>query len=1073
MTRQFGFILKNYVRLLSTLGILNLVISMAFGQATPCCNPPTYTPPTYTPPTYTPPTYTPPTYTPPTYTPPTYTPTPNVYQPTPPNPNNTWSPQYTPWNTPNPNMRPSVEQTRWYVNNHPDLSTLDPGMKEAIIYSGSGSGLLNSSYLPNGRPNPFVSQSNWYVPTTWSSTTMNWQGVQTNGFLPGTSNSPYNTSLRPTTYISPVNPSYNYVYRPTYRPPPTSLPRTQPQTSFEPLKPRVTPFDWASSNGSRPADLRKAVDDRERAMAVHEAAGDKVAQAIDHAELARLYAQNDKREQASSQLAIAERMAEKISDVRLQADLIRDNAGTTMLLGELEQSVDGYRKAMQILRSLGDEMGQAEVYSSEGWTFQSLGNAPRALSCYESALYLFEKLGDKDGAVRIRIGIGSLYQSIGEFDKALLWYGKALPNASKDEQARILVSFAEILQSRGEWYRAIKNYEKASSLMLSAGDSALEAAILAGMGRSHMALGSYKEARNEFERARAGMKNAQNRSGEAAVIAGVGELNYWIAISSPTINPKSHFSEALRNYNEALALMQDVRNSAGQIGVLTNTGLVFDAWGKYPKALEYYLQALQKMDELQTSARIDEFRMDIAGQSAALFQRAIMLEVLLHHREEAFNLSERARARNFLDQLGNRRINTRLPSDFLQREEGLRKENISLQRRIAQEMSRPGPGVDQERIVSLEVQRSNIQKQYSNLMSEVKLKNPEYASFLSITPLTLREAQAQLAPDETAISYFTMPTVTLAFVLTKHSFHLSEVPVTEAQLAWSIGTFLDFPSETGVPPSLKALHKWLIAPVKSKLKTPRLAVVPYGLLHLVPFAALTPDGKRYLSDEYAVFSLPSLSALPYIRTSNTRTTNKAVVFANNQDEGLSYLGHAYDEAREIASFFNTQPILGDAATAAAFQKSAGDYDIIHLIAHFDHDKLNPQYSRVILGHSKSNDGDLELDQVLGLDLRKTSLVVLSGCQSQAGKWSRGDDIVGLSRAFIYAGSPSVIASLWSVDDEATRALMVSFYTNLRQGLGKAEALRSAQIALRQKYPHPFYWAGFVLTGDPGPAVVPN
>ena len=1068
MARHFVLILKDWLPVLTTSVVLNLATVMSFGQATPCCNPPTYTPPTYTPNS-------------------------NVYQPTPPSPGATWNPgstsapnlrypltsvdlvkaqdRYNQYAQPNPYVSPTREQTEWYVNSHPALSTLDWQTRQQLINGGwQATTILNQQYL-GSRENPFYQSGrvipNWYLPSTWSGgswlTSSNSINVQPNGFAVSSYNPSYDSSFTLSRYssgISSVSSTYNYNYQPSYQPPPLPRPSAVPPTSAMPLKPQVAPLqssaDLRSSSGSRLADLKKAVDDRERAIAVHEAAGDKVAQAIDHAELARLYAQNDKREQASSQLAIAEGMVDKVGDLRLQADLNRDDASTNMLLGEFEQSIPAYRKAMQILRSLGDERGQAEVYASEGWVFQSLGNSPTALSCYEAALYLFDKLGDKDGAARIRIGIGSIYQSIGDFETALLWYGKALPDASRDEQVRIHVRIAEMYLSRNEPIDALHRYEDALPLIQSSDSPALEGTILAGIGRCYMALDSYRatpETRKFLERARESMKDAGNRGGEAAVIASIGELNYWIAISSPTVDPKSRFSEALRNYNEALLLMQDVGDIAGQIGVLTNIGLVFDAWGKYPKALGYYLQALQKMEELQAAARIDEFRIDIAGQSAALYQRAILLEVVLNRREEAFNLSERARARNFLDQLGNRRINRRLPSEFVQREEGLRKENISLQRRIAQELSRPGPDVDQERIVSLELQRSSIQRQYSNLMGEAKLKNPEYESFLSIVPLTLREAQAHLAPDETVISYFTMPTVTLAFVLTKHSFHLSELPVTEAQLAWSIATFLDFSGESGVPPSLKALHKWLIEPVKSKLKTPRLAVVPYGLLHLVPFAALTPDSKRYVSDEYAVFSLPSLSALPYIRASNTRTTKKAVVFANNQDEGLSYLGHAYDEALEIASFFDTQPILGGAATAVAFQKSAGDYDIIHLIAHIDHDQHNPYSSRVILGHGKS-DGDLELDQVLGLDLRKTSLVVLSGCQSQAGKWSRGDDIIGLSRAFIYAGSPSVMASLWSVDDEATRALMVSFYTHLKQGLSKAESLRRAQMELRQRYPHP-------------------
>jgi CHAT domain-containing protein len=161
--------------------------------------------------------------------------------------------------------------------------------------------------------------------------------------------------------------------------------------------------------------------------------------------------------------------------------------------------------------------------------------------------------------------------------------------------------------------------------------------------------------------------------------------------------------------------------------------------------------------------------------------------------------------------------------------------------------------------------------------------------------------------------------------------------------------------------------------------------------------------------------------------------------------------------------------LGIDATASALRARAGDADIIHLIAHFDFDSNNPQSTRILLGQDKENDEPLDLKYVASLNLQKTNLVVLSGCQTQLGKRSRGDDVIGLGPAFMYAGSPSVLASLWSVDDDATQKLMIAFYTHLNDGLGKAEALRAAQIDIRQQYSHPYYWAGFVLTGDPGSA----
>jgi CHAT domain-containing protein len=349
----------------------------------------------------------------------------------------------------------------------------------------------------------------------------------------------------------------------------------------------------------------------------------------------------------------------------------------------------------------------------------------------------------------------------------------------------------------------------------------------------------------------------------------------------------------------------------------------------------------------------------------------------------------------------------------------------------------------------------------------VKLANPKYASFLSISPVTLKESQEQLGPDVTLLCYLTTPQETLVFVIKHDSFHVARVAVPQFELNLAVTTFLDFSGANDVSPSLKQLYNWLIAPIKSQIKTSKLIVVPHGFLHGVPFAALTADGHEYLGDSHTISYLPSASALPYIRSRMKASGSSALILANDQEEGFARLSYAEAEATAVASLLGTKPLLGDDATSSVLRTSAGNYDIIHLIAHFDLDSEHPQLSRIVLGRGTGDDGPLDLAQVFGLNLRQTNLVVLSGCQSQMGKWSRGDDVVALSRAFIYAGAPSVIASLWSVDDDATEQLMIAFYTHLKEGLNKAEALRAAQLDIRHRYSNPFYWAGFVLTGDPG------
>jgi CHAT domain-containing protein len=136
--------------------------------------------------------------------------------------------------------------------------------------------------------------------------------------------------------------------------------------------------------------------------------------------------------------------------------------------------------------------------------------------------------------------------------------------------------------------------------------------------------------------------------------------------------------------------------------------------------------------------------------------------------------------------------------------------------------------------------------------------------------------------------------------------------------------------------------------------------------------------------------------------------------------------------------------------------------------HAKYNSENPLFSTLYLAKDHQNDGYLEVHEIYGLDLTKnTNLVVLSACETQIGELSAGDEIVGLSRAFLLAGTPSVIASLWPVNDKATAFLMERFYTHLKDGQERGEALRQAQIEVQAVYPHPYYWAAFVLTGDEG------
>jgi CHAT domain-containing protein len=153
------------------------------------------------------------------------------------------------------------------------------------------------------------------------------------------------------------------------------------------------------------------------------------------------------------------------------------------------------------------------------------------------------------------------------------------------------------------------------------------------------------------------------------------------------------------------------------------------------------------------------------------------------------------------------------------------------------------------------------------------------------------------------------------------------------------------------------------------------------------------------------------------------------------------------------------------ATKGQTRRHLNAQSLIHLATHADLDETDPLGSALLFRSEGSDTGRLEVQEIFGLDLN-ADLVILSACVTSLGKLTQGDEVVGLTRAFIYAGTPSVISTLWRVDDRASFELMRAFYENLRAGQPKGEALRQAQLATLHKYPHPYFWAAYQLTGEP-------
>jgi CHAT domain-containing protein len=437
------------------------------------------------------------------------------------------------------------------------------------------------------------------------------------------------------------------------------------------------------------------------------------------------------------------------------------------------------------------------------------------------------------------------------------------------------------------------------------------------------------------------------------------------------------------------------------------------------------------------------------------------------------------------------------------------------QRQAAQDMLAKARALnppDPKLIADLETQLAEAEQAYETVQAEIKARGEQLADLVpgrSQNVLGVSEVQALLDAQTTLLAYYVLDEQTLVFLITSDNFEVIELDVSQEELTNKVNRFrklVDLQNTGTTRQAVQELHQLLIAPLAATLDTaaalnaPRLMIVPHGVLHYLPFATLlNPETDQYLVERYSLVTLPSASALPFIQENSHPSAGSepagglALVIGNPttgdfdataslavERDGLGTLPFAEKEAKTIAALYGVEPLLGKAATEGAVRERVAEAGIVHLAAHGHYNPVAPLSSLIALapddpasGSGSSSeqatyDGWLTVGEVYGLDLSQTDLVVLSACQTHLGELSQGDELVGLTRAFIFAGTPTVVASLWNVNDEATSFLMERFYSHLKEdGLGKAEALRQAQLETMVEYPDPYYWAAFVMSGDGG------
>jgi CHAT domain-containing protein/tetratricopeptide (TPR) repeat protein len=785
--------------------------------------------------------------------------------------------------------------------------------------------------------------------------------------------------------------------------------------------------------------------------------GDRGLEAIQLRRKGRIYLQRQNQyDSAQEAFRAAQKAAEAAGDTELAALATLDLARTYERLGRYDKAVATARQIATDAANAKQVQLQADALLVQAYIEWARADYLKAFKFKVQAHRLAEQIADTPLRIIAHNSGGLIAWALNDTDAALREFDAALVLARQSlfpaEVASTLNNRGLVHRSVGAFEQALKDFRAALAIDRRQGNAWGIAYSQRNIGITHVQQGRSAAAIPPLEEAIRLATRIGDRTNRTKALTALGDA----------LRELGKATRARTTYTEALDAALAIPLPEMQWRAMHGLALLARKAGRTEEALRRFDDAIKVVERLRAGIRIEEFQDGFLLDKQGLYDEMIDLLLQEGRGRQAFEYSERSRGRNFIDLLGNQKVNPNSDRDqeSLDREALLRTEISALERRVA-----GATGTDR---VAAARELEDARRRYTELVIELRAENPELSSFVSVPPVDLAALQELLDPATVLLVYHVLPDEIVAWVLSPASLHVVRTPVSRKELADTLLLYRQRLQQfDDISVEQKMLSRWLIAPVASVLADARrIGIVPHRELHRLPFAALR-NGERALIDEHTLFFTPSASVLRYTfgRRAKRKSTDR-VLAVGNPDLGDANLNlpFAEKEAERVRWTFPEAKVLtGREATESWLATNMVEYGIIHVACHGEYDPNMPLLSAVRLSADTTNDGKLTAQEVFGLSLN-ADLVALSACQTGLGRLSNGDDIVGLNRAFVYAGTRQILSSLWRVDDVATAVLIKHFYRNL-EGRSRADALRQAQLEIRKHYAHPAYWAGIFLSGD--------
>ncbi len=694
-------------------------------------------------------------------------------------------------------------------------------------------------------------------------------------------------------------------------------------------------------------------------------------------------------------------------------------------IGDYKKKIELAEESLQIIREFQNREEEMTAIQTIAVSYQLMGEYERAAELYEQQLTLARDLKNAQRESNALISLGNLYRQMGDLSKAIATYQQEIQLAQQagepPREILALQQLALVYAEGSDREKTLQVLEKSLAIAQKTSDRFQEAFSLDSLSRAHFLLGNYSQAINLQQKSLVLYRAAKQEQGRAADWS---EMRAMVNLGVAQFRA-GQLNDAEKNLREAIA------------------------------ACDLLWQELLTYRNVFGERRDDLYLVHNAALSD-IYPTLQQILVAQNLTDAALEASEAGRARAFATLIA---ANLRDES-----QEQLPREPLT----IAQ-------------IKQIAAAQNSTLVQYAIAYDDILLsglrfgKKQRQGTHLLIWVI---KPTGEIAFRQVALTRPKQPNTDLKQLVASSR---------EALGIRSRGLGVVSRSQSDEPKKqeLQELYQQLIAPIADLLPSDpqeRVTFIPQDELFFAPFAALADPSGKYLIEKHAILTAPSIRVLDLTKKLKQRQQGlaKDVLIVGNPTmpkvsfqvgkpaEQLPSLPGAEREAIAISSLFNTRPLTGSQATKLAVVQRLPQARIVHLATHGLLDNLvgllrQTVQSAIALAPTERDSGLLTAREIASMKLA-AELAVLSACDTGDGQLS-SDGIIGLARAFIGAGVPSVIVSLWAVPDTPTADLMVEFYRNLQQNPDKARALRLAMLATMKQYPNPRDWGAFVLIGE--------